>query len=248
MNGRLVKILATAALGSASMFAGIIPLGTTVSISNVTGSLTPYQATINGQIVNVICDDPYDTYVSTGYTAIETQVSTISSPPAGNTSSQFLAQTMYGSIGSVAVATKLYDAIAFLAMKVVPGAGAANNDLQTAIWYLVNNDFLTNGKTPPKLDSGISPLSPLTGLSTVAQNWVSLAMSQSYTAGYGANVFILTPECPNGTKTACGAAGTLTHSQEFIVVTPEPATYALFGMGLILLSLGTFRRRRNRLN
>ena len=243
MNGRILKFVAAAAFGSASMFAGIIPLGTTVSISNVTGSLTPYQATVNNQVVNVICDDPYDTYISTGYTALETQVSQISNP-VGGTSAQFLAQTMYGSIGTVAVATKLYDAIAFLAMKVVPGAGAANNDLQTAIWYLVNNDFLSNGRTPPPLDAGISPLSPLTSLSTVAQNWVSLAMSQTYSAGYGANVVILTPECPNGTKTACAAGAN--HSQEFIVVTPEPRTYALFGMGLILLSLGTFRRRRSK--
>lgn len=246
MNGRFTKFLAAAAFGSATMFGSLIPLGTVVSISNVTGSLAPYQATVNGGTVNVICDDPYDVYITTGYTALETQVSELSSPPAGNTSAQFLAQTMYGSIGTPQVATKLYDMLAFLAMKVVPGGGHANDDLQYAIWYLVNNDFLTNGKTPPSLDSGVAPLSPLTSLSSVAQNWVSLAMSQTYGAGYGANVLILTPVCGTNPKAGC-AAGT-GHSQEFIVVTPEPATYALFGAGLIVLSLGTFRRRRNKAN
>jgi hypothetical protein len=239
MNGRFVKFLAAAALGTATMFGGNIALGTTVSITHITGSITPFSAVVGGITENVICDDPYDVYPTTGsYTADVTQVSEL--PSTGTNA--FLAQTMYATLPN---ATKLYDELAFLAMKIVTGS-SGNADIQNAIWYLVNNDFAGH----PTIDAGLT-ITPFSSLSAAAQGWVNTATSQTFAAGYAPNVEILTPTCTvSGVTGPCKAGGSTAHSQEFIVVmpTPEPATYALFGSGLILLSLGTFRRRKYKHN
>jgi hypothetical protein len=241
MNGRVVKFLAAAALGTATMFGGNVTLGSTVSITGITGSIAPFSAVVNGITENVICDDPYDFYPTTGsYTANVTQVSELTGL---SNSSSFLAQTMYASLPN---ATTLYDELAFLAMKIATG-NPANSDIQTAIWYLVNNDFASH----PKIDNGLT-ISPLGSLSAGAQSLINMAIQQSiagFPANFGSNVEILTPTCVVGGKNVGCAAGS-GKSQEFIVVTatPEPATYAMFGAGLILLSLGTFRRRKYKQN
>jgi hypothetical protein len=74
-----------------------------------------------------------------------------------------------------------------------------------------------------------SPGVPATGNSAW---WLNYASSQTYTPGEFANFIILTPQ-----DNSQGSA------QEYLVNTPEPATFLLLGSGLF--ALVGLRRRKN---
>ena len=202
-------------------------LGTqvTVSISSgfaPNGANAPYKALVGGITTTVICDDAFDTI-----SAPETwtaNVLMLNNMNAGNyTMTQFGA-----SAGSLSAATKLYDEVAYLALQFGANPIATWGGIQTAIWHI----FDANASTVA--GSGSNSTAYWTSLA-------GMAVNQAIGAANAYRIEILTPNHPH---LAPGAGG----PQEFIVVTPEPATYAFCGLGLILLSLGTFRRTKNRSN
>jgi hypothetical protein len=229
MNRRFGRFLVTAAFGAATMAASPV----TTTISNIVGTgAEPYTATVGGvSNVEIICDDDYDSYKS----GVTYDVLTLASLSASN-----YTQTMYGSAaGSLSVATKLYDEIAYLALQFA-GNSADTAAIQGAIWDIFYTYL-------PSLNSG-NPEVPLTGSNTNPANavyWYDKAQTQTtvtQSSAIASQIELLTPT--TGGATCRPGQGC---SQEFIrfTTTPEPATYALYGMGLILLSLGTFRRRKN---
>jgi hypothetical protein len=237
MNGRIAKFLAAGALASATMFGTTT---TTLTITSGSGQ-QPYTATVGGVPgVQVVCDDDYDSYTK----GIVYDVQTLAELDAtGSTSYQ---QTLYGPLlGSQSVATKLYDEIAYLTLQFATYKSSSQvSAIQGAIW-----DLFYQIDPSTTLDSGKPPITIGTGTTTSdVYYWYNAAKTQTTvtpTSTIDKYIEILTPTCTSGGKTVtCIAAGPAA-SQEFILVaTPEPTTYALFGIGLVLLSLGTFRRRR----
>ena len=118
-------------------------------------------------------------------------------------------------------ATTLYEEAAWLAYQFAthPIGTADVLGIQSAIWDL----FLQHSGTGSVSD----PTSSAYWMAQANTNYGSLTGSQI--AGFR----ILTPVSGSQMPLSDGMP------QEFFNTTPEPATYALFGSGLILLSLGT---------
>jgi hypothetical protein len=157
-----------------------------------------------------------------------------------------------GAVGTkkyIQASTTTYQQAAYLAVEEMIYAAnysIGNNKyivdaIQTAIWDL----FCTSGCASVS-NGGNESTSYWTSLVTGA-GWLGTQGNN----GFQAQVVAMAGEINFLTDSADhtpGGGGTGTSYQEFIVITPEPATYALFGMGLILLSLGTFRRRAKKSN
>jgi len=91
----------------------------------------------------------------------------------------------------------------------------------------------------------IGPYVASTGFNTnptTHADWLaqSTANPTASTTTQIANALVLTPVAGSQRPPVDGM------TQELFYATPEPATYAMFGIGLVLLSLGTFRRGNNR--
>ncbi|HEY3838636.1 MAG TPA: PEP-CTERM sorting domain-containing protein [Bryobacteraceae bacterium] len=236
MNGQFAKYMVAAALATGTMFGNTT---TTVTITSGSGQ-QPYTATVGGVPgVKIVCDDDYDSYTKGIVYDVQT-LADLNAP--GSTSYQ---QTLYGPLlGSQSVATKLYDELAYLTLQFATYTTSSQiSAIQGAIW-----DLFYQVDPTTTLDAGKPPIAIGTGTTTSdVYYWYNAAKTQTTvtpTSAIDKYIEILTPTCPNGTKTTCVAGGPAS-SQEFILVsTPEPATYALFGLGLILLSLGTYRRRK----
>jgi len=220
MNGRFVKILAVAAFGSAVMFGAQV----TVSLGSnpfPTGNVGPYIATVGGITEFVFCDDEaHSVYPNETWTATVTTLSSLAA----------LGNSNIGSGSSVAFkalpsAATLYERVAWLVNRFGSFPADASG-LQHAIWDI----FLHKGGTGLNTD----PTTDAYWLTQSAANYTKL------TAAQVANTFILTPVAGSQRPLVDGMP------QEFFYVTPEPATYAMFGIALVLLSLGTFRRKSNK--
>jgi len=229
MFGRSGKLLAALAFTSVGLFASTVTMkfnaGSGVAPTLADGSadqVGPYTAFINGSPLTTVifCDDFSDS-VSPG----ESWTANLTILSSGN-----LSNTLYGpgliASHNLAYATQLYDEVAWLALQFANNVQADWGGIQSAMWQIMNSSA---PNTNPNVAS--SPTSTAYWLLQAAANFGHVN---------NANVEILT--LASGTKTSTGASSV----QEFLVLTPEPATYALFGSGLILLSLGTFRRRRNK--
>jgi PEP-CTERM motif len=110
-----------------------------------------------------------------------------------------------------------YDAAAWLVqqMYALNPKGADYADQVIDIHYAIWSIFNSSAMSSPGFDSD-------------SNNWYTTALANSYTAGEFANILIYTPK----TGTA----------QEFMGETPEPASIALFGTGLLAVA-GFIRRR-----
>ena len=213
----------------------------------------PYSSTIKwvsggadfGTITpTIICDDYTDT-VTAGehWTATVWDGSQIFGNPIGTPagSTTDLSNTRFGGLTAnpvthvafTASTTTLYEQAAYLALQEQSTTNSVyQGAIQTAIWLLF--DPGANALTS-KYDTG-SGMSLRSYWTNAASTWVSGASLQQLDT-LASYVAFLTPTQRTGHNIP----------QEFILVsTPEPATDALFGAGLILLSLGTFRRRRNK--
>lgn len=223
MNGRrFINLAALAALFSAAMFASTvnIALGSNPFPANNAG---PYTATINGLSTTIICDDEVHTvYANESWQATVTPLSTLIA--LGNSGINAGSVVEFKGLPN---ATTLYEEAAWLAYQFAthPIGTADVLGIQSAIWDL----FLQHSGTGSVSD----PTSSAYWMAQANTNYGSLTGSQI--AGFR----ILTPVSGSQMPLSDGMP------QEFFNTTPEPATYALFGSGLILLSLGTFRRRRN---
>jgi len=250
MNGRFVKLLVGAALSSVALFGG------TVYVGYIGGSDAKYSADISSSVltpttlnsataVNVICDDDSNTISANEvWQATETSLQTVVQDNSGGKTT---ATVLYA---SQTASTSLYEEAAYLAW--IAPSFTSNSSyataIQDAIWYL--------------FDGGSTAKHPLTDTSQPTNEngstyWYNLAVSSyddynnvsgaswynSLTSPQQKSILFLDPV--SGTQSSGG------FPQEFIYITsstPEPATFALFGTGLILLSLGTFRRRAKKSN
>jgi hypothetical protein len=182
--------------------------------------ISPYTATINGVSTTVYCDDFANT-VSDGqtYTANETNLG------SGN-----LSLTRYGTISQSLQtqsgtqtfdAQQLYEMAAWLTTQFTTN-GSSNGDIQDTLWDLFN---------PNPNNPNIKPPKPSTN------SWL-FAAEENYTSINPSAFTILTNTGVEFTGTG--------QVQEFIfsspvAQSPEPASMALLGIGLILLSI--FGRR-----
>ena len=233
MNGQFVKLLTGVALGSVAMFGA--PLTANVAMTGAYGisydgyGVGPYGAKVNNLTVPVglICDDFTD-HVS-GTESWTATVETLDFVIANGT----------GAVGTVAagtrfqVATSLYEQVAYLAQQLYAAPTTQYAALQTAIWSILDPGDST------LINLFVAGTGGTTSWVSAAQNYVSSHTTAQMTLQF-ANVEILSPTSI--------PAGYSKMPQEFIYITPEPATYALFGMGIVLLSLGTFRRRAKKTN
>jgi hypothetical protein len=218
MKKKFLKVFTLALFAPAAVF------GTTVTVSLGSnafpnGGSAPYVGTVGGVTTNLVCDDEFDVvYPNESWTAT---VLTLSNLNASNYTT-----TRFGSNYSLSVATKLYDEVAYLALQFASNPTADWAAIQTALWQVFDPSVSNVGTTGATSSSFWS--------SQATSNYASVASQAS-------RIEILTP-----------VAGTQTHGyglpQEFIVITgtPEPATYTMFGAGLLLLSLGTFRKRNRK--
>ncbi len=178
--------------------------------------ISPYTATINGVSTTVYCDD-FANSIADGqtYTANETNLG------SGN-----LSLTRYGSISQTLQtqsgtqtfdAQQLYEMAAWLTTQFTTN-GANNGNIQDTLWDLFN---------PNSNNPNIKPPVPSTN------SWL-FAAEQNYTSINPSAFIILT-----NTSVAFTGSGQV---QEFIfgapiAQSPEPASMALLGIGLILLSI-----------
>ena len=252
MRRRSIKLLIGAALSCGAMFGN-------VAISYQGGSVppagTPYLAYLNGSLNPsiVVCDDSGD-HISSPETWQATEVSLYSLVNASSNSAILgtnfglslendvasYNSTNHTNLSAQTVATEIYEAVGYLVLKLV-NSPSDPSDLQNAIWDLTK-------------DTGLADIYNLQLGSSASKGWgnADAGFTAQALANYGSltttqqkDLEILTPIAgtqsnpysgsnPNGNKLP----------QEFWTVAPEPGTYAMFGIGLTLLSLGTFRRAR----
>jgi hypothetical protein len=230
-------------MSSLAMFGGQIQ----VQFEGTLPAGIPYTAYLGSSatLSTVICDDNNDSLTGTGetWTANDVSLYTLITTPSDLSVTRFGQSlesniTTYNSINhtglqSQAVATQIYEAVGWLALQLVnaPMNPAATN-MQGAIWDLMDDASNKDIYTLEAASSG--------GWSTSADGgyaYDALTEYTSLTRAQETELQILTPTAWNGSSWTSGQ-----HPQEFWTTTPEPATYAFFGMGLILLSLCTFRR------
>jgi hypothetical protein len=215
MNGSILRFLAVMAAGCPAM------LGSTVTMSFdnssfPTGSIGPYIATVNGVKDFVFCDDDtHSVYPNETWTATVTSLSSLIA--LGNTNIASGSSVMWKNLPN---ALNLYEQAAWL----VNEFGTHSLDtsgIQNAIWDIFTQKAGTGLNTDQTTDS----------------YWLLQASTnyQTLTAAQIASTQFLTPVA--GSQS--GGYGT---PQEFITLSPEPATYVLFGAGIILLAIGSFRR------
>lgn len=178
----------------------------------------PYYATVNG-VANtpVICDDFADeVYLNESWGAISPSP-TIANP----TGAVFASQANSG---------QEYAAMAFLAEQLFalsPSDPTYSSDaakLQYAIWDIFDPSGVSSylgSSDPTLLNSAVKDANG--------------ALAGTYTTGQFSNLSILTPDV--GTQPRGDG-----RPQEFIVETPEPGTFALLGIGLLML--GILARRK----
>jgi hypothetical protein len=221
MNGRIAKLLLAAALSTASMF------GTTVTMSFgsnstafPTGEIGPYVANVGGMTEFVFCDDDTHTvYPNETWTATATSLSSLVALGNSNvaTGSNVLWKGLAGAV-------TLYEEAAWLVYQFGSSPAADYGGLQNAIW----DTFLGKAGTGSASDKTTDAY----WLLKASTNYSTLTTAQI------ANTVILTPVAGSQNPLSDG------QPQEFIMVTPEPASYVLFGMGVILISLGSIRKHR----
>jgi PEP-CTERM motif len=180
----------------------------------------PYTATVNGVMgTPVICDDFSDeVFVGESWGAVSPS-GTIASPSGALFASQ-------------ANSGQEYNAMAFLAEKLfaLPASDPTYSGdaavLQYAIWDIFD---------PSGVSTWLTTNSPDGALLTNAIKAANNALGGSYTSTEFSDLSILTP-APDSQPAGDG------RPQEFIVKTPEPGTFAMLGIGLLML--GILARRK----
>src|ERR1700733_4388270 len=213
MNGRFLKLLAMTALASAALFGSTV----TMSFGNASsafpdGSIGPYVASVGGITEFVYCDDDtHVVYPNETWTATVTSLSALVT--LGNNNIASGSSVLWKSVPNAAT---LYQEAAWLVNEFTIQS-ADSSGIQNAIWDL----FLQKSGTGSTTDK------------TTDAYWLLQASTNytSLTAAQIADTVILTPIAGSQMPSSYGLP------QEFITTTPEPATFAIFGAGLILVSL-----------
>ena len=175
--------------------------------------VSPYTGTMNGQTVTLFCDDVLNE-VNFGQTW-QANVTNLGSAIQNNDFSQ----TRYGGVTSSLVynnAAQTYREAAWLTTQF--GSNTSNyKDLQYALWFLMNPNLT-------KYDTA------------AAQSWLDMA-GADYTA-IDPNDFLLI----TNTSSANNPLALTGQVQEFLVVTPEPGTFAMVACAMLALVITLFRR------
>lgn len=187
-------------------------------LGTVTGYIDPYTGKLNGQSVLLWCVDPDHDAPGVG-TMYSANVATPGNLGRMSTTNQVINNKL-----SASAANTLYGEMAALILLMENSGNSVLTDqeIQGAIWQLsagINNLTFPN---PPSVPSGT-----FQGAVTSYEGW---AASHVLTSGFE----ILTPT----NESTAGASA----YQEYIVLTPEPSTLLLMGLGLI--SLLWFSRRK----
>ena len=193
------------------------------ALGTVTGYIDPYTGTIGTQSVLLWCVDPNHDAPGVG----TTYPANIATP--GNLGSMSNTSQVINNGLSPSAANTLYGELAALILKMEnPGNNTlTDQELQGAIWQL-SAGFTSGGPiltfpSPPSVPSGT-----FQGAVTAYEGWAE--SGNALTSGFE----VLTAA---NEKTAGASA-----FQEYIVMTPEPSTLLLMGLGLI--SLFCFSRRK----
>jgi hypothetical protein len=251
MTSRSVKLLGVAAMTATAMMAS--PTTTTLTWVGVGSDPTysneyvgPYYVDVGSSTkpTAVTCDDFNDevnqnTNQGVTYNVLTDPVSTSLQNTLGYAyySSQKDNNAAPSSSQLFTIVTD-YEEIAWLTLQFAnPNVTANSQDwgaIQTAIW-----SFFGTG-VPVEVNSK-DPNGTTANDYTSTQYWINQAAS-NFGSIEQSGITVYTPAPPNGTSNQ------YFDSQEFVTYAhaPEPATYAIFGSGLILLFLGKFRRGRNK--
>lgn len=193
------------------------------ALGTVTGYIDPYTGTIGGQSVYLWCVDPNHDAPGIG----TTYLANIATP--GNLGSMSNTSQVINNGLSPSAANTLYGELAALIMLMENSGDSALTDqeLQGAIWQLsagfTSGVPLLTFPSPPTVPSGT-----FQGAVTAYEGWAEAG--NALTSGFE----VLTAANEN----TAGASA----FQEYIVMTPEPSTLLLMGLGLI--SLFCFSRRK----
>jgi hypothetical protein len=272
MNGRFVNFLAVTAFSTFTMFGGTITVSN-VAGGNGATETGPYTASLNSVSSTVVCDDDNDLVIPS-WTANEISLSQLVQSPSTYLSETLLGPVLeaevnnynainHTSYSAQTVATDIYEAVGYLVLSLVKLSPSSTQaiDTQYAIWDLMND---TSGNTTTVSSSNlyidINTIEKTAGTTFNTSSVQSADAGASYAASainavlnnsvVTAGLEILAPANYSATCSGtapnekCTFAGTATQELWTVVATPEPATYALLGFGLILLSFGTFRRVR----
>lgn len=186
----------------------------------------PYDATIGTSAdTPVICDDyKDDTYVPESWTAYVTN-----EPNAGTTSNPL----KYGNNQT------LYNEMSYLATQLMANQNNSSvaDAIQFAIWDLGVIDLTGSGITDLPLPGG-STCSTFSATNTAC--WMNQAAGFASTSFSNVTIYSF-DACTTTVSSPCSSTNP---PQEFLVVTPEPATILLMGMGMGALFL-LKRRSRN---
>lgn len=203
---------------------------------------SPYSGSVNGTngpTISVICDDFADeSFVPEQWTANVTQLSTLAPPDnqlkfAGAWATTF---TVGGDIynGWSLNQSQAYTVAAVLAIDILQSTGTAQQDYSYALWELFDPTGVISqlGSYQTNLMTASSDLEhAITQMTTNGLTPANFSNVTIYSYAGGAT-------CPSEPNGVC----LQTPPQEFIVVTPEPASMILFGTGI--LGIAFLMRRR----
>ena len=175
--------------------------------------VSPYSGTMKGQTVTLFCDDVLND-VNFGQTW-QANVTNLGTAIQNNNFSQ----TRYGGVPSSLVygnAAQTYQEAAWLTTQF--GSNSSNyKDLQYALWFLMNPNLT-------KYDTA------------GAQVWLDMA-GKDYTSIDPNDFLIIT-----NTSSASNPLALTGGVQEFLVITPEPGTFAMVACAMFALVITLFRR------
>jgi hypothetical protein len=202
-----------------SVTLNVSDMDATPGYSNVNAVIDPYEGMLGSNPVLIWCVDP-DHEVSTGDSW---------SVYTNNAGSINLGQTYLGNLTT-------YEEMAWLITEFQAANATTQQELQAAIWLIAEGETTQAAEQAPGAFTVNVPTSNTAFWNSLygSNGYITTAPSHLLTSGFE----ILSDTAgPNGTD----ANGTPA-KQEFIVMTPEPSTLLLLGVGLLSLILLASKR------
>ena len=219
--GAVLLCFAPLALGQGQVNINLTSAGNNVMDGVYVG---PYNATVNGQSTQIICDDFVDdSYVGESWTANVTTLSNLNG-------------TKWGGMAN---ATTLYDEAAWLATQMLSPTYSGN---ATQVGYLAYALWAVFQPSAVKSWLGANSAAWL-----AVQGWLNSAAGQQFTPGEFANFFIYTPDLGHSITCNGGPCPT-TPPQEFFgfISAPEGGSTLVYLLLTTLACLAAIRFRSRR--